>query len=184
MLSVGKFLAIPTGAALGETSKGDPQVVVSFDVPEQGETATWYGFFTEKTERRTIETLRYCGWIGDDITDLSSIGGDPSVRVELDVGADTYEGKTRARVNWVNRPGGIALAKPLDAGKKSMLANRIKGLVLDVTKSTGRDGAYRASGDAPTHATRTNGNGARPPIDTSREPDWMRDGPPDDGCPI
>lgn len=183
LIPSGKYIGIPTGALLAETSKGEPQAAIGFDIPEVQTSLTYYGFFTEKTERRTIETLRYCGWTGDDITDLSSVGSDPNVRVELVVIVDEYNGERRNKIDWVNKPGGIQAAKPLDAGKKALFANRIRGIVLDVTKSTGKNAAVRASGDEPAPAPRSNGNG-RAPIDTSREPDWLRDAPPLDDCPL
>lgn len=185
LIHEGKYVGIPTAAVLAETSKGDPQVAIAFDLPEVETSLTYFGFFTEKTERRTIETLRYCGWTGNDITDLSSVGSDPSVRVELVVEVDEYNGETRNKIAWVNRPGGIALTKPLDVAKKAQLKARLAGLVVDVTKSTGANAAFHASADAPAPKPQ-NGNGARPPVDTSREPEWMREElpPPMDDCPI
>ena len=152
LIPVGKWSAVPTGAALGETKDGKEQVGVSFDLPDVGRSITWYGYFTEKTARRTIESLRYCGWKGDDLSDLSSIGTDPSVEVQLVIEHDTYEGVTRAKVTWVNAPGGVAIQKPLDDGKKVALAQRMKGLVLDVSKSTNAAAqrqAPRGNGAAP-----------------------------------
>lgn len=188
LLAPGKYIGIPTGAILAETSKGDPQAAIAFDLPEVGASLNYFGFFTEKTERRTIEALRYCGWTGSDITDLSSIGIDRNVRVELVVEIDEYNGERRNKIAWVNRPGGIQAAKPLNPATKAAFAARIKGLVVDVTKSTGTDAAFKAGADAPAPTPRareaSNGNGARSPIDTSREPDWMNEAPPLDDCPL
>lgn len=187
LLAPGKYVGIPTGAILAETSKGDPQAAIAFDLPEVGASLNYFGFFTEKTERRTIESLRYSGWTGNDVTDLSSVGSDRNVRVELVVEIDEYNGERRNKIAWVNRPGGIQAAKPLNPATKAAFAARIKGLVVDVTKSTGTDAAFKAGADAPAPAPRareaSNGNGTRAPIDTSREPDWMNEAPLDD-CPL
>lgn len=58
-----------TYVQFGETKDGNPQVAVTFailDGSQQGRRSTWFGYFTEKTTKRTIESLRYCGFKGDD----------------------------------------------------------------------------------------------------------------------
>src|SRR5579862_677136 len=107
MLSPGYYRARAIEWALGKTDKGNRQVAVRFqtfdDEDRPGEAITWYGYFTEKTAERTLESLQHCGWTGDDITDLSGIERN---EVQLVVENEEYEGKVHARVAWVNLPGG------------------------------------------------------------------------------
>ena len=103
---VGTWNARAISAALSYAKTGKEQVVVSFailDGPGEGQSVRWTGWFTEKTFERTICSLRYCGWKGDDLSDLSTVGeSDCQVTVEH----DSYDGKSHAKVSWVNALGG------------------------------------------------------------------------------
>ena len=103
---VGTWNARASSAVLSYAKTGKEQVVVSFvilDGPGEGQPIRWTGWFTEKTFERTIRSLRYCGWKGDDLSDLSTVGeSDCQVTVEH----ESYEGKSHAKVAWVNALGG------------------------------------------------------------------------------
>lgn len=90
----------------GQSKTGTPYVAVRFELVDLGEYITWYGYLTERTQDRTMESLRHCGWDNDDITRPTGLN---EIEVELVVERETYEGKTRAKVQWVNRIGGRAL---------------------------------------------------------------------------
>lgn len=130
MIPAGTYSAIAVKAELGETSTGKEQVGVEFEITTAGEHTgnriTWYGFFTEKTEKRTLESLRICGWVGNDITNLSTVGIAAPV-VEIVVEHDTYNGKTSAKVAWVNRGGGLSMKNQLSPEKKRAFAARLRG---------------------------------------------------------
>ena len=101
-----------------------------FKLVETGETITWYGFFTEKTEDRTLEALRHCGWEGDDLSDLRGI---TSNEVYVVIEHETNdEGETHARVRWVNSGAGGALAMKatMDRAAATAFAQRMKGKVV------------------------------------------------------
>jgi hypothetical protein len=128
------------GALLGVTGKGTECVGVEFEfVGDEGNKhrISWYGYFSEKTVERTIEALRFCGWTGNDLSDLSEIGGRDDVRVNLVIQNEEYEGKVRAKVQWVNRAGGIAMANPLDADQRKSFAARMKGSILAFDQKSG-----------------------------------------------
>lgn len=133
MLTAGTYNAIARGGQLSESkNKGTPQVVVQFEVCDAefaGQTITWTGFFTEKTEDRTLEALRIAGWRGDDITDLSDLSREDVPVVQLVVEEETYEGKVYSRVRWVNKAGGGLNVKPLDAKRAATFASRMKAKV-------------------------------------------------------
>ena len=127
-LTTGKHPAIARSWDFGLTKKDLPQVAVEFEIvdgEDAGEFITWYGYFTDDTEPRPLESLRACGWQGDDVSDLKGMG---SRKVSLVVEDELYEGKTHSRVRWVNRFGGngVRLAKTMDAQARRQLAARLR----------------------------------------------------------
>lgn len=126
----GNFKARALTGALGYTSGGKEQVAVQLEVLDegfQGETITWYGYFSDGAVDRTLESLRLLGWEGDDLFDLKGLG-DKEVRIVLD--EDEYEGKIQLKVKWINGPGGLALKAPMNDGEARAFSQRMKGLVL------------------------------------------------------
>lgn len=131
----GTYAARATDAVLGYTSNGSEQVAVAFvlldDKGQQTVThITWYGFFTEKTTERTIQALRHCGWQGDDLSELSTVG---SADVELVIDDEPdLQGQMRTRVRWVNALGSSAPAikdRMGDAQRKAFAA-KMRGMVV------------------------------------------------------
>lgn len=123
----GTYKAKAVSGALGETSKGDPQVAVEFEVVEgefAGQTITWFGYFTDRTTERTMQALRFAGWKTDDLSDLAGLG---STEVKIVCQNEEYQGKTSLKVQWVNKIGGLALKAPMDASKAKAFAQRMKG---------------------------------------------------------
>jgi hypothetical protein len=128
----GKFLARPqSGAQLGETKNGTPEVAVVFETAHG--VLTGHLYLSEGAAERSLKSLRYCGWTSDDIGDLSSIG--PHAQVELVVEHETWEGKEYAKVEWVNKVG--ANLAPLDAGKKAALSARLRGIAMQTRAAVG-----------------------------------------------
>lgn len=134
-----KYLARATEWALGETDKGTEQVAVNFDIitPDaEMNTIVWYGYFSDKTWERTVESLRHCGWTGTDLADMQGLDAN---EVELVIEDETYEGKTHQRVRWVNRPGGggIALKAPLTGDKAKTFAASMRDKIKTLDASSG-----------------------------------------------
>lgn len=131
MISEGTYTARAKEAKLGHTSGGAEQVGVLFEIttegPFKGHGITWYGYFTEKTIERTIEALRMLGWTGTDIAKLNVEGGEANIVVEH----DTYNDKTSAKVQWVNRPGsgGIAMKDEMKPAAALSFAEKMKAKV-------------------------------------------------------
>lgn len=114
--------------ALGEASTGKEQIAVSFPIPNENDDGehfvAWYGYFTEGTYERTIESLRYMGFEGDDLTQL--VGLDKN-EVELVIEDEEYNGKFHEKVQFINRPGGAALVKkPLEGDKAKAFAAQMR----------------------------------------------------------
>jgi hypothetical protein len=129
MITVGKHIGRARAWNLGEAKTGNEELSVDMTIKSgecAGQSITARLYFTEKTFDRSIESMRYMGWKGDD---LSNIQGLDSNDVEIVVEHEEYEGQTRARVKWINRIGGAAAAKPLEASKAKSFAERMKARV-------------------------------------------------------
>jgi hypothetical protein len=144
MLDAGNYRARAIEAALGETETGKEQVAVQFTLLDlEGQTITWYGYFTDKTLETTFKALRTAGWKGQDLTDLTDLCAPAETpEVTLVVEHETYtnpesgESKTRARVRWVNGTGGLALKKALDPNKAKAFAARMRGQLAAFDRGT------------------------------------------------
>lgn len=115
LIPEGRYMAVPVPvptdaggvyAQFGVTDSGKEQVVIQFEIaegPEAGRRIAWFGYFTtEKGTRRTLESLRYCGWRG---TDLAAIGK-LELPVSITIEHDEYNGRVSAKVAWINSPNG------------------------------------------------------------------------------
>ncbi len=135
-LSVGTFRAKAVSGALGFDGKNNAQVVVSFrflEGPNLGVVGTWYGSFSGKAEARTLESLRFCGWAGDDLSNLVGIDAN---EVLLVVGEDTFNGKTSTRIEWVNEVGAVRMKAAMTPEQAKEFAKRMMGQVLASKKAT------------------------------------------------
>lgn len=139
---------------LGESSTGKEQVGISFDIttPDADiQTITAYLYFTEQTWERTVESLRHCGWTGTDVSDLTGLDAN---EVELVIEDDTYDGKTRPKVKWINRIGGLELKAPLSGEKlkafSAVLQMRIQAMGAPGAKLKAKaPPAHRAAPEMP-----------------------------------
>lgn len=139
MIPEGKYKARGVEGALAETSQGNPQVAVLVRITEgehAGEEFTWYGHFTEKTEVRTLESLRHLGWETDDLTDLRGIDAN---EVQIVIGhEEDQEGRMRPRVKWINAAGaGLAIKERMDAAAARAFAARMKGAAIASRQKSG-----------------------------------------------
>lgn len=139
----------------GESSTGKPQLVVNFEIlegPSEGKRIAWFGYFTEKTTQRTVESLRLCGFKGDDLA--GAVVQKLDQEVQIVVAHEEYEGKTTAKVRWVNRAGGdgFRMDKPMDKMGLSRFAAQMKNAVKAVPEASGKkaergNGAPASTGD-------------------------------------
>lgn len=133
----GVYRARAVSATLGENSKGNEQVAIQFRFLAAelvGQTITWYGTFTDKSADISIKALRACGWQGNDLTELLGIDAND---VDLVVANETWEGKSRTKVKWVNPINALAMGTPLAQDKAKAFAARMKGTILAFDKSNG-----------------------------------------------
>lgn len=152
----GTYRARATQGVLGESKSGKEQVVVQFELLEPdyaNQTISWYGFFTDATCERTFESLRIMGWQGTNLDDLTGVDAN---EVSLVIENEEWEGKTRAKVRWVNAVGGMGLLAPLAPDKAKAFAARMRGRVLAFDQSQAMGGKKAAPAQARP-AARPNG---------------------------
>ena len=121
----------PVKVQFGEAGTGTKQVAVNLQVaddsPAAGQTIMWFGYATKDSVTRTLQSLRYMGWKGDDIADINNQPLDQAVQIVIE--HSEYNGKVQAKVAWVNSPGagkGFQLAKRLDGAALGKFAATIK----------------------------------------------------------
>lgn len=144
LIPAGKYeaVAVPvevegfrTYVQFGETKTGKIQVVVRCRLmtgASSGSELNWVGFFTDSAKKRTIESLRAFGFTGDDV----SLAPEQELtrRVEAVVEHEDYEGRTYARIRWINQPGAI---KPVDKSKLKALAMELKSTAESIGSTAG-----------------------------------------------
>lgn len=123
---------------LSESQQGHPMAVVLFDILTEGaaeSSLTWRGSFSEAAADRTIEALRHCGFEGDDLTQLTGLDKN---EVELVVEDEEYEGKTYAKVQWVNKPRSLSVKNVLEGDKLKTFAAEMKARIRALDASNGK----------------------------------------------
>ena len=89
-------------------SKSDTkQCLVHFEIlngPHAGQRLPWYGSFTRDAGKRSIESLRYCGFKGDQLIKINEQELFQAVSVTVE--HHEWEEKVHARIAWVNKTGG------------------------------------------------------------------------------
>jgi hypothetical protein len=133
----GIFTAAVIDKGLGRSSKGTAQVFVSFQAKDgeaAGQTIAWYGSFSDAALPYTMEKLRTTGFAGDDLSDISSVGSAGDVQIV--VAHEKYEGKIRAKVQFINALGGARLANPMDDADKRRFAAEMRSKIAALGASS------------------------------------------------
>jgi hypothetical protein len=131
------------------TSKaGNPYSNVTFRLLDAPGQIDWRGNYTsEKLRDRALESLRYCGWKGDDLSNVAFPEGNEVILVIED---DTYEGKIHSQVAWVNSSK-ASVKNALGTADAKVFAARMKGaiLALDAKKNLGAPAETKTPAVAP-----------------------------------
>lgn len=118
IVTPGKYLAKVNEYGISETSKGNPQIVISFafhshpnksDQKSEKIILNWYGSLKQgRPAEITFDVLFACGFLSDDISLLAAGKDSNSLSLETDmeitVAKEEYEGQTRLRIKWVSLP--------------------------------------------------------------------------------
>lgn len=103
--TLGSHEAEPVAYQFGASkTKNTEMVSVVFKFvggPNDGKKITWNGYFTDKTAKRTLDSLEYCGWDGIDVAKMTGFGSkNVELVLEEEEGSD---GNKYPRVQWVNK---------------------------------------------------------------------------------
>jgi len=133
-IAPGKYVAVITDYGVSASKAGDPMITVQFSF-DNGKSLFWNGSLKEKAQEITLKALLRMGLRDEerlaDLADgLDSKLLDTTKQLEIDVGMDTYEGKTKPRINWVNDLGGGKFRNAMD---KNNFKVKIAGLNLKTT---------------------------------------------------
>lgn len=162
MIEKGTYRALPVDATLGRTGTGKEQIAVLLELAdESGRRISWYGYFTDATFDRTIESLRHLGWQGNDLSEFAT-GLPEGVNNEIEIVVDheeDQEGNTRARVRWINSGRGIAVKERLAEHEARAFGARMRSRVAAL--QAGKNGGAATSRPAAP--------GPRPVAEPARE---------------
>lgn len=133
MIGVGRFDVKVVRTGLGEAGEGkNPQIIVQFE-DEEGNTISAYLFCTEKAWPYTEEKLQNMGW--DPVQHgyrFEELNEDPSPiagnAAEIVTDEETYDGKTRTKVKFINPPGGRI--ERMEAGEAQAFAAKLRQRLL------------------------------------------------------
>lgn len=131
-------VAVRHNVQWGKTNGGGEQIVVPLRIvegPHANKVRTYFGYFTEKTRDRTMESLRYMGWTGDDLLNLGPL----DQLVEIVVEHDEYKGDVRDRIAWINARGGgkIKLNNPMGESELRIFAQSMRQRAAQIAEVQG-----------------------------------------------
>lgn len=128
-MNPGTYKARVGEVALSTTKSGKDQVSISLAVidGDNEEYHTYYGYFSDGALSITLKALRTCGWKGTNLLEVEKLGGQ-IVQVVLD--NETWEGKTRLKVKWINDGSGPVVQGRMDDAQKRAFADRMAGKIL------------------------------------------------------
>ena len=177
MIEPGTYAARAISAAWGKSSKGNVELITEFEVEGGNGRITHRFYFTDGAAARSLESLRYMGLQGEDLSTIGTgedgalLGGIGDNVVEIVVEHEDYTNDaghttTRARVKWVNRLS-AAVKNPLSAEDLKAFSAAMRGKIREVDKKLGT-GAAPAPAPAQPHRQAQRPPQARPPQQQSR----------------
>jgi hypothetical protein len=155
-------------ALCSSSQKGTPYVGVLFEVQEgedQGCQIKAELYLTENTRDRAIESLIHCGWDGEDLDDLSTVG---SKDCQIVVGEEDYKNQVRLKVQWVNAIGASGIVPgPMSAEQRKTFAASMRGQVRATRARLGNGVKATPPPKKPAgpHPNQPGGAAEPPPID-------------------
>lgn len=158
---LGTHRARAIDAALGMTSTGKEQIAIMFERVDTGERINWYGYFTDGTIDRTIESLQYIGWTGSDLSEFLGglpAGCDHEVDIVVEEEEDARDGTMRAKVRWINRAGsGVAIKDRLTDDQARSFAARMRSKIGAAQAKAGNTTKQRATAGTAAALARNQG---------------------------
>lgn len=127
----GRHLAAYVTHDVGMAETNTVQIGVLFefvDPPLRGQQITWYGTFTEAAFPITFRALKELGWSGHRIDTLKAELKRGTV-VQLVIERESFQGRTRPRVKFINARGVIRMAKPMNRDQKLAFASEVQTML-------------------------------------------------------
>jgi hypothetical protein len=154
------YTANIVGATFGTASTGNEQIAIQCEItegPDDLTTIAYLGTFTDKSFEYTEKAMRACGWEGNDLIDFKRQADAGQLGpVEIVVYDDTYDGETRPKILFINKPGGgrfkFKEGSELDGAGLQAFSARMKAAF-----------AAGASGRPASRSSGGNGGGQRRP---------------------
>lgn len=193
LIPEGKYSAGIVGASFGKSKNNNWQIAIqcqidAADADAPGELIAYVGTFTDAATPITFEAIRGCGYDGDDLEEFKMLADKGQLGpVVIVIEHETYEGDTRARIKFINRPGGGAFKF-----KEEMSAQDVRGFAASMKaamRSHTRPAPKKQDGArGPAPAARGTSPARRdevpPPDDRDYRPARGRGAPIDDDLPF
>lgn len=141
LIKPGKYIAKVVEYGIPETKEGaSPSIALTFEFEVEGvrKQLTYYGYLTSAAAEYTLKNLITAGFKHDRPSMLCKPNAFIDKEVQIVVEHETYEGKTRAKIRWINELG-AAKWKPLtpEVAAKNFdhFATYIRGLRAELGKA-------------------------------------------------
>jgi hypothetical protein len=126
----GRLAAKFLGYELGYAQTGTKQIGVLFEFEDEsfrGRRITWYGTFTPESFHITVRALKALGWQGKR---LETLKGDLRMGTVVDLvcEVESYQGKERSRVLFVNSRG-IRMHRPMVGDDQRAFADEVNDML-------------------------------------------------------
>lgn len=159
----------PASIQFGPATTNSPfTAVLSFEIlrgPQAGQHISAFLYFGDRSVDRSMESLRACGFSGEDLDKF--IDQNPDIEAQIVVEHETYEGKTRARVKWINSASrGFVLEKPLDQKELRMFSAQMKAKLKTIKEVSGKKAERQAPSADPAATGEPEDRGDDPMTDT------------------
>lgn len=157
LIPEGTYRAQPAAWWWDESANGNYFLHLVFPVEHEGHAYEVNGrlFFTDAAADRAIESLRYLGWTGDDLSKITENEGFVPATVSIVVEHETSDkGHTFAKVKWINRVGGGSGPRNAPpAASLAAFAHNLRGKVAAVTQGLQANGRIPAGQASPANQT-------------------------------